>query len=170
MKQNDHVIVRATGLVVTISAYLAGLVLVALMLLTTADVAGRYFFNSPITGVFDVTHFAVLIMVFLGLAYCGFQGGHVAIDILYNQLSRPIAVILNRIVNLIGCILFGLIAWRSLVQSADVKEFNEASQLVLIPFYPFYYILALGAALFAFVMALRIFVPAAAARPWLPQP
>ena len=160
MKQNDHVIVRATGLVVTISAYLAGLVLVALMLLTTADVAGRYFFNSPITGVFDVTHFAVLIMVFLGLAYCGFQGGHVAIDILYNQLSRPIAVILNRIVNLIGCILFGLIAWRSLVQSADVKEFNEASQLVLIPFYPFYYILAFGAALFAFVMALRIFVPA----------
>ena len=156
MNQNNHVIVRATRIVVTISAYLAGIVLVALMLLTTADVAGRYFFNSPITGVFDVTHFAVLIMVFLGLAYCGFQGGHVAIDILYNQLSRPVAAFLNRIVNLVGCILFGLIAWRALVQSVDVKEFNEASQLVLIPFYPFYYILAFGAALFAFVMALRI--------------
>jgi len=159
VNQNDNVIVRSTRLVVTVAAYIAGIVLVLLMLLTTADVAGRYFFNSPITGVFDVTHFAVLIMVFLGLAYCGFQNGHVAIDILYNQLGKGLAGILNRIVNLIGFVLFGLIAWRALIQSVDVKEFNEASQLVLIPFYPFYYILAFGAALFAFVMALRIFVP-----------
>ena len=160
MNQDDHIIVRATRFVVTISAYIAGIVLLALMLLTTADVAGRYFFNSPITGVFDVTHFAVLIMVFLGLAYCGFQGGHVAIDILYNKLNTTIAGYLNRVINLVGCILFGLIAWRALLQSFDAKEFNEASQLVLIPYYPFYYILVFGAALFAFVMALRIFVPA----------
>lgn len=160
MNQNDHIIVRATRLVVTVAAYIAGIILLALMLLTTADVAGRYFFNTPITGVFDITHFAVLIMVFLGLAYCGFQNAHVAIDVVYNQLSPRFAAILNRIVNLIGCILFGLIAWRTMVQSADVKEFNEASQLVLIPFYPFYYILAFGAALFAFVMLLRMFVPA----------
>ena len=77
MNGNANKIVRATEIVTTASAYIAGAALVALMLLTTADVAGRYFFNSPIDGVFDLTHFVVAIMVFLGLSYCGFRGAHV---------------------------------------------------------------------------------------------
>lgn len=154
-------LVRATRLAVTTAAYIAGIVLLALMLLTAADVGGRYFFNSPITGVFDITHFAVLVMAFLGLAYCGFENGHVAIDIFYKRLKPRAARMLNRFINLAGSVLFGLIAWRTMVQSVDVKEFNEASQLILIPFYPFYYVLALGAALFAAVMIVRIFRPAA---------
>ena len=153
-------IVRATRLVVAAAAFIAGGILIALMLLTTADVAGRYFFNSPITGVFDITHFAVLVMVFLGLAYCGFHNGHVAIDIFYNKMGRGVQGLLNRFISLAGGLFFLVIAWRTLVQSVDVREFNEASQLVLIPFYPFYYVLAFGAALFAFVMILRIFFPA----------
>lgn len=159
MTKKANIIVHVTRRIVTIAAYCAGVILVALMLLTTADVGGRYFFNTPITGVFDVTHFAVLVMVFLGLGYCGFDNGHVAIDVLYDQLNPKVAGLLNRFVNLVGCIFFAIIAWQAAVQSVDVKEFKEASQLVLIPFYPFYYVLAFGAALFALVMALRIFIP-----------
>jgi TRAP-type transport system small permease protein len=159
VNQDQNKIVHTTRRIVTIAAYCAGIVLVALMLLTTADVVGRYFFNSPITGVFDVTHFAVLVMVFLGLAYCGFENGHVAIDVLYDKFNPKIAAILNQFVNLAGGVFFGIIGWQAMVQSVDVKEFKEASQLEAIPFYPFYYILAFGAALFAFVMVLRIFFP-----------
>lgn len=160
MTDKNNILVQATRRIVTVAAYCAGVVLIALMLLTTADVAGRYFFNSPITGVFDITHFAVLVMVFLGLAYCGFENGHVAIDVLYDKFNPKLASIVNRLVNFSGFLFFALIAWRGLIESVDVKEFNEASQLVLIPFYPFYYVLAFGSALFAFVMALRIFFPA----------
>ena len=158
MRLDEKGIVRATEIVVTASAYVAGFVLVLLMILTTADVAGRYFFNSPITGVFDLTHFAVLIMTFLGLAYCGFRRGHVSIELLFDRFSRPVRRVLNRAINLVGAILFTVIAWRSLVQSVDVREFGEASQLVEIPFFPLYWLLAFGALLFAAVMALRVFV------------
>ena len=159
MTDQDDKIVRATRLLVKIAASVAGVTLLVLMLLTTADVAGRYFLNQPITGVFDITHFAVLVMVFLGLAYCEFENGHVAIDLFYNRLGPAAARILSRITSLLGAIFCGLIAWRTMVQSVDVKAFNEASQLVLIPFYPFYYVLAFGAALYALVMILRIFRP-----------
>ena len=158
MRLDEKGIVRATEIVVTASAYVAGFVLVLLMILTTADVAGRYFFNSPITGVFDLTHFAVLIMTFLGLAYCGFRRGHVSIELLFDRFSRPVRRVLNRAINLVGAILFTVIAWRSLVQSVDVREFGEASQLVEIPFFPLYWLLAFGALLFAAVMALRVIV------------
>ncbi len=159
MSGNDNKIARATDVVTTAAAYIAGAVLVALMLLTTADVGGRYFFNSPIDGVFDLTHFAVSIMVFLGLSYCGFRGGHVVIELLYQKLGRVARATVNRIVNIVGCVLFAVIAWRTAVQSIDVRDFGEASQLMEIPFFPLYWLVAFGAALFAFVMGLRVFIP-----------
>ena len=150
---------RAVGILVTASAYLAGAVLVLLMFLTTADVAGRYFFNSPLNGVFDLTHFAVLIMTFLSFAYCAYHGAHVAIELLYNRLGRAVQRVLDRVINLAGCVLFALLAWRAVVQSVDVREFREASQLLTIPFFPFYWVVAFGAGLMAIVLALRLFLP-----------
>lgn len=159
MSGEENKVDRATDVVTTLAAYAAGAVLVALMLLTTADVAGRYFFNSPIDGVFDLTHFAVSIMTFLGLSYCGYRGGHVVIELLYHKLGRSIRGPLKRLINLAGCVLFAVIAWRTAVQSIDVREMGEASQLMEIPFFPLYWLVAFGSALFAWVMGLRVFVP-----------
>lgn len=152
-------IVKALEKAVLGAAYVAGLVLVALMVLTTADVVGRYFFNAPIEGVFDLTHFAVLIMVFLGLAYCGFQDGHVTIELFFARFPKPVRGMLLRLIDAAGCIVFLVLGWRVAVQSIDVRDFNESSQLLLIPFFPFYWLAAAGAVLFALVMGVRALVP-----------
>ena len=55
MPFKDNRFARATDSVVTFMAYIAGVVLMLLMFITTADVVGRYFFNEPLTGVFDLT-------------------------------------------------------------------------------------------------------------------
>lgn len=152
---------RATDIVTSAAAGVAGLVLILLMLLTTADVAGRYFFNSPISGVFDLTHFAVSIMVYLGLAYCGWRGTHVVIELLYDRLPPAARRVLNRVINLAGCTLFGLISWRTAVQSIDIRDMGEASQMMEVPLFPLYYLVAFGSGLFAWVMGLRVFIPEA---------
>jgi len=152
-------IVRATDVVATAAAWVAGGVLVLLMLLTTADVAGRYFFNAPIGGVFDLTHFAVSIMVYLGLAYCGMRGAHVVIELLYDRLPRAARGALKRLTSLAGCLLFAAIAWRTAVQSIDVRAMGEASQMMELPYFPLYCLVAFGSALFAWVMGLRVIVP-----------
>ena len=59
MSERQSQLARATDIVTSAAAGAAGVVLILLMLLTTADVVGRYFFNSPINGVFDLSHFAV---------------------------------------------------------------------------------------------------------------
>lgn len=159
MRGDEHPVARVTNAVSTAGAYVAGVVLILLMLLTTADVAGRYFLNAPIAAVFDLTHFAVLVMVFLSLAYCGFQGAHVTIELLYGRLGPKGRALLDRLNNIAGSVLFLVIAWQALVQSVDVRDFGEASQLTAIPFWPFYWVLAFGAFLFAVVMAVRVFIP-----------
>ncbi len=55
--------------------------------------------------------------------------------------------------------LFALIAWRTAVQSIDVREMGEASQMMEVPLFPLYYLVAFGSGLFAWVMGFRIFVP-----------
>ena len=159
MSRRGNGIARVTGIVTSAAAHVAGVVLVLLMLLTTADVVGRYFFNSPINGVFDLTHFAVSMMTYLGLAYCGYRGAHVVIELLYDKLPAAARRGLDRLINLAGCVLFGLIAWRTAVQAVDVREMGEASQMMELPFFPLYCLVVLGAGLFAWVMALRVFVP-----------
>lgn len=152
-------IARAISRLATAAAYIAGAVLVALMGLTTVDVAGRYFLNRPLEGVFDLTHFAVLIMVYFGLAQCELRGDHVSIELLYDRLPAVAQRVLGRLTSLAGCVLFAVIAWRLAVQSVDIRQFGETSQLMGIPLFPLYWAASAGAALFALVMALHVFIP-----------
>ena len=81
------------------------------------------------------------------------------IELLYDRLNYAVAKVLDRIINLVGAGLFLLIAWRTVIQSFDVMEFKESSQLLLIPWYPFYWLVAFGSVVFAGVMVMRIFIP-----------
>ena len=57
-----------------------------MMGLTAADVACRYIFNRPIIGVFELTEYLVLILIFSFIGYTQSQGGHVSVDLLLPRL------------------------------------------------------------------------------------
>ena len=70
-------------------ALIGGGVLLVLMGYTVLDVVLRYVFNAPFSGSLELTEFAMSMIVFLGIAYCGWTGGHVAVDILERPLDDP---------------------------------------------------------------------------------
>ena len=156
---DDGAAVRLTNRVATAFAAVAGVVLLALMVVTSLDVAGRYFLNRPIEGVFDLTQLAVVVIAFFGLAYCAAQDGHVTIEVLFNLFGKSTQRVLNRIINLAGAALMILIAWRTMVESTDSRELGETSNLLLIPFFPFFWVVAAGSFLFALALLLRVFIP-----------
>ena len=49
-------------------SHLRNVALFVMMSLSTADVIGRYIFNKPIMGVFEITEFLMLIIIFSYLA------------------------------------------------------------------------------------------------------
>lgn len=53
----------------------------ALMLLTCADVAGRYFFNSPVWGAFELTEMMLAALIFAGLPLVSLRDDHVTVDL-----------------------------------------------------------------------------------------
>ena len=59
-----------------------------LMLITTADVVGRGFFNKPIAGTFELSEYMLAVIILLGAAYTQQVKGHVAVDFLTSRFSR----------------------------------------------------------------------------------
>ena len=68
-----------------------------LMLIMAVDAALRYIFSAPITGAMEIVEFALVTLVFTGMAYTALKKGHVRVDILYRRLQPKTRAVLDSI-------------------------------------------------------------------------
>jgi len=134
-------------------ALLGGAALVLLMFYTVLDVTLRYGFNRPFSGSLEFTEFAMTVIVFLGLAYCGWTGGHVAVDILERPLEHPSLRFVPATLTLVSAVLFAVIAWAS--ASEALGSMQRVSNMLRWPHFPFQLNVAFGSALFAVVLLIQ---------------
>lgn len=132
---------------------LAGVVLFGLMLFTVLDVVLRYGFNRPFASSVEATEFAMAVIVFFGLAYCGWTGGHVAVDILERPLEDPRLRFVPVILTFVSAMLFAAIAWFTAVEALGTM--HRVSNMLRWPHYPFMLAVAFGSALFALVLLIH---------------
>jgi len=103
-------------------ALAGGIVLMLLMKYTVLDVVLRYGFNRPFSGSLDLTEFAMAVIVFLGIAYCGFTGGHVAVDILERPLEHPRLRFVPVLLTFVSAVLFAAIAWLTAAEAPWLRD------------------------------------------------
>ncbi|MGB1239973.1 MAG: TRAP transporter small permease, partial [Pseudomonadales bacterium] len=96
----------------------AAITLLLLMLLTCADVAGRYFFDNSIDGTTELTEIAIAIIIFAELPVITWRGGHVVVDMLDGMWGAKAikvlclfsAVIISATLYFLGARIFQLAA------------------------------------------------------------
>ena len=103
----------------------AGATLFALMLLTTADVVGRYFFNLPILGTVELTQQMLAAVVFLSLPVACWREEHVSVDLLDAMRQM--------IVNLIIAVALWVIATRVWALGVRAFEWGDVTEFLRIP-------------------------------------
>ena len=79
-------IVRRLGSLNVMLAYVGGYVLFGMMILTTCDVIGRYLFNLPITGAYEISEAMMVTVVFFFIGYAQAAKAHVAVDLVVKVL------------------------------------------------------------------------------------
>lgn len=131
--------------------YLACFAVVVMMLLSCADVAMRLI-GAPIPGTYEMVGFLGAVIVSFSLAYTSLQRGHVAVEIIFEKLPLKAQMIVDAVGNLLSTILFGLIAWQSLLYGLDLQRSGEVSLTLQMPFHPFVYGIAVGCGLLAIVL------------------
>lgn len=130
-----------------------GIVLMLLMGYTVLDVVLRYGFNKPFSGSLEITEFAMALIVFLGIAYCGFTGGHVAVDILERPLQSPKLRFVPVLLTLGSAVLFAAIAW--LTAAEALSSMQRVSNMVRWPHWPFQMTVAVGSTMYAIVLLIQ---------------
>jgi TRAP-type C4-dicarboxylate transport system permease small subunit len=137
----------------------AAILLFCLMAVTTVDVIGRYLFNIPLRGGFEMTELLLLTLIFAGLPLVSRADEHVTMDFIDAMLGERGRQFIRRFVDLLcGAILVGL-AWRVFVKAGKIAGYGDTTDILRIPVGPFVYLMALMVLVTAIVHIVKAFLP-----------
>ena len=135
------------------------MLLFGLMLLTTADVIGRYVFNWPLRGAFEITELLLLALIFAGLPLASRSDEHVTLDFIDMLLGAGGRQLLRRLIDLAcGIIILGL-AWRVWIKAGKIAAYGDTTEVLRIPVGPFVYFMAAMVAITAVVHLVKAVLP-----------
>lgn len=136
---------------------ISSVLLMALMFLTTADVAGRFFFNAPIIGTYELTGLLLALMIFYSLGAGQLKKNHIEIDFFTRKMSAKSQHILYSISSFVLFILLCLTTWQLYEYSVRVWIGGETSGDLGLPLYIFSGLTIIGAFSFALTLLLDSF-------------
>lgn len=119
-------------------AVIGGLVLCAMSLLTTVSVTGRAFFDSPITGDFELIALGTGVAVFAFLPYCQMLRENVVVDFFMAHAPARLRGFFDMLGSLSYGLIIALVAWRTTIGGIDVYNTSEMSMILQVPhWWPF---------------------------------
>jgi TRAP-type transport system small permease protein len=125
---------------------IAGAAIASMMFLTFFDVAGRYILNKPISGSIEITEYLMALLVTFGLGYCALKKGHIRVDLVMQYTSRKANLWFDIFAYGISCVMYVFITWQTWLYGFSKFASKMTSSVLLIPVYPFVFILSIGAA------------------------
>jgi len=137
----------------------AAILLFSLMMLTTADVIGRYIFNWPLRGAFEITELLLLTLIFAGLPLASRADEHVTLDFIDMILSARGRLLLRRIVDFICGLLFLGLAYRVWIKADRIERYGDTTEVLRIPVGPFVYFMAVMVAVTGIVHLVKVIFP-----------
>lgn len=110
--------------------------LMAMMLLTSADVAMRYLFNNPLVWSHELTEICMGIMVPASVTYCSYKGAHVSVDLLYIHLPKKLRAVVFVFAEGVAALCMGLLTWKSVDLIEELVSMNTITPDLGIPMWP----------------------------------
>ncbi|MEF2072941.1 TRAP transporter small permease [Consotaella aegiceratis] len=147
---------RVLDLATFFLAAAAGVILVLMVGLVCLSVVLRYFVNAPILGVNEIVQLGAVALVMLAMPWCTDQEGHVRADVfdgLIGHVGRIVGDVGSRVLS---ASVLGVLVYRSWDKMLDAYEYEDATNMLALPIWPFYGIMAVGIGLCVVVLAIQI--------------
>lgn len=114
--------------------YIGMLLLIPLMLLTSAEVVSRGFFSLPIPGTVELSSFLLAVFILLGIGYTQQQKGHVRVTILTTKLPEKIAVAMDCFTTLLCLFIVSIVVWQGWVVAHEEQAITDMLRIPDLPF------------------------------------
>ncbi len=125
---------------------------IVMMLLTTFDVAGRYFFSTPILGSIELSKFMLAIFGILGMAYTHSTGSNVRVTMLTQILPKRFAAFVKSLTDFLSLQIFGVLSWYSMKMGVEEFHMHTTTDTLGMSIFPLYFLLAFG----SFLLSLEV--------------
>jgi len=134
--------------------YLATISTTIIMGLTTADAGGRYIFNRPIVGAYEITErYLMVAAVFLGICTAYRGGAFIRVTFFVDRLPRKVEAVLNHFVQVFAILLSLFFLLTTIEQTRRKIGSGITLSILSIPIWPAYLIVSIG---FFFVTLLLV--------------
>lgn len=151
-----RVLDAAAGGLARIMALAGGTVLMVLVAITCASIAGRsltFIGLNQITGDFEMLEMGMAFAIFAFMPWCIYARGHARVDLLAGVFPG----LMNRLIDFLSDLLFLLaayvIAWRLWEGMSDKMRYAETTFILQVPIWWAYAAAMVGASCFVLVAA-----------------
>jgi TRAP-type C4-dicarboxylate transport system permease small subunit len=117
------------------------ILLIPMMLLTSAEVIGRAVWSRPIPGTMELSSYMLAIFILLGIAYTHQVRGHVRVTMLVSRLPRKWGIALDVITTLLSLFIIAVMTWQGWVVGIEERT---VSDMLRVPQFPFRLLVSLG--------------------------
>ena len=152
MKRLDVPLQHALGL--------ASAVVLFLMMMTTAvDVGGRYLFNKPLAGGFELTEIMLAALIYCGLPLVSARREHIVIDTFDGFFSRRLRRGLDIVAEVVCAAALAGVGFLIFKRALRVSEYADTTSVLKLPLAPVVYLMATMIVIAALIHLFLIFVP-----------
>lgn len=127
-----------------LSFFGAALVL-ALMLLTVADVLGRNVFSKPIAAATELTEFGLVLLCFLTFPLAALHNRHIVADLLDDVRNLWIRRLQASLAPALTAFFFAILAWRMWLLGNRAGSYGDVSPILGMPLQPVMFVVAIMA-------------------------
>ena len=114
-------------------AVLAGVLLTAITLMTCASLIGRNLLGATLVGDFELTGVVTGAAIALFMPFCQIKRGNIIVDFFTARLSQTSNDRLDRFGALLLGLVFGLLAWRTVLGGLNSYATHSETQILGFP-------------------------------------
>ena len=114
-------------------AVAAGLILIAMALMSVYSILGRWLFSSPLLGDYEMVQMMSAMAVSLTLPYTQWARGHVIVDFFTVKATDNVKRVLDISAYTLMALLSGVLTWRLAVGLQDYLGNFDASMMLGLP-------------------------------------
>lgn len=148
---------KATNAIGKLFLYMGVAILVGMMALTVIDVILRYFFNRPIMGSVEITQVMMVTISFIMLVFCTMRKSHVKVDLFASYIPKRTQRVINSLFYLCCLVMLAIMTWQNFQEAMHLSRVHQETDILEIPIFPFYMVIAVSAGISALLFLLNIF-------------
>ena len=117
---------------------IASVFLAGITFLMVGEITGRYVFNSPIPGTWEIVAGAMVVLTSIGFAFALEQRRHIVVIVFSQRLPLKLQHYLTMLSYLVGFFVTGVLTWQltlMAIRSVVIREY-EGMGILPIPIYP----------------------------------